>query len=347
MDQLPPAVLAPIYHEAAQQFIGLKYGITASFVILAYDTLTTLDDEVEYIWKRKFSAVTFFFFMNRYYAIAITAFTLFVNILPAFTKAMCERLQFVTPFAGSITLTNTSNFIIALRVYALYNRSKALAAFFALYLIGELGVTLWVYATPSLELLSLPGPESDTGSLALHTCSAITSPKLSALQSASFQFMQTAFDSCALALIMWRTFRESLQTNSIHGIKRVILKHGILYYIVVFSLNLAWAIMVVTATDGIKYVMAGPVLALTPMAANRLTLSLRVYALQDDDDDASAKRPHPAKLRRRGSWMGTSTFEVRSDELATDGSSFELSTSGGSVSATLATSAASTLTFVA
>ncbi len=86
------------------------------------------------------------------------------------------------------------------------------------------------------------------------------------------------------------------------------------------------------------------------MAANRLTLSLRVYTLQDDDD-ASARRPHLSKLRRRGSWMGTSTFEVRNDELATDGSlpdwnSFELSTSAGSKSATLATSAASTLTFI-
>lgn len=36
-------------------------------------------------------------------------------------------------------------------VYALYNRSKALGAFLLIYLIAELGVTLWVYGTPSLE----------------------------------------------------------------------------------------------------------------------------------------------------------------------------------------------------
>ncbi len=115
-------------------------------------------------------------------------------------------------------------------------------------------------------VLSLPGPESDTGTLALHSercpllvelndkltwrislfcnhvaqivsyrclCCSQSEDDItfrSALQSASFQFMQTAFDSCALALIMWKTFRESMQSNSIHGIKRVILKHGILYY---------------------------------------------------------------------------------------------------------------------
>ncbi len=52
-----------------------------------------------------------------------------------------------------------------------------------MYLTGELGVALWIYCTPSLEcecrlMLTviadihiakfLPGPESDTGSLALH-----------------------------------------------------------------------------------------------------------------------------------------------------------------------------------
>ncbi len=36
-------------------------------------------------------------------------------------------------------------------VYVLYNRKKALGAFLVIYLIGELGVALWLYTTPSLE----------------------------------------------------------------------------------------------------------------------------------------------------------------------------------------------------
>ncbi len=59
------------------------------------------------------------------------------------------------------------------------------------------------------------------------------------------------------------------------------------------------------------------------MAANKLTLSLRAYTLQDGST-------HPSSLKRRGSWIGTTTFEVRNDQLESDGSlsgdnSFELS----------------------
>ncbi len=52
-----------------------------------------------------------------------------------------------------------------------------------------------------------------------------------ALQASSFQFMQTIFDSCALGLVIWKTFRESLRVKSFHSIKSVILKHGVLYYL--------------------------------------------------------------------------------------------------------------------
>jgi len=156
----------------------------------------------------------------------------------------------ITPLAGNVLLTFSSNFIIALRVYALYNRKKALGAFLSIYLLGQLGVAMWLYATP-LELLSLPGPESITENLVLHTCTAVTSPRWTGFRSATFQFMQTAFDSCALGFILWKTVKESLQAESIYGIKTVILKHGLLYYVVVFTLNLAWAIMVViTAVSG-------------------------------------------------------------------------------------------------
>ncbi len=80
------------------------------------------------------------------------------------------------------------------------------------------------------------------------------------------------------------------------------------------------------------------------MAANKLTLSLRSYTMQEDH----AGNPRLSSLWRRRSWIGTSTFEVRNDQPATDrsfsdGNSLELSESADSV--TLAESGASTLTF--
>ncbi len=74
--------------------------------------------------------------------------------------------------------------------YALYQRNRMLGAFLLTYIVGELGVGLWIYLTPavrgkrSIQILRLirvisdfgcvttavilPGPESITNSLALH-----------------------------------------------------------------------------------------------------------------------------------------------------------------------------------
>jgi len=88
MDQIPPAALAQIYNEAATQGIGTKYGFIAAYTILVYDAMTTFSDEVEYIWKRKQSFVSFLFFMNRYYAISVATIASMQAILPFINETM-------------------------------------------------------------------------------------------------------------------------------------------------------------------------------------------------------------------------------------------------------------------
>lgn len=58
---------------------------------------------------------------------------------------------------------------------------------------------------------------------------------------------------------------------------------------------------------------------LAPLSANRLTLSLRKYnKLQNaftEDSKVIVFRPHQRTLKRRPSWIGTSTFEISSEAL--------------------------------
>ncbi|KLO19081.1 hypothetical protein SCHPADRAFT_89618 [Schizopora paradoxa] len=56
MDQLPNSVLGPILVQAVQQGTGTKYAFMAGFTLFLYDHLLTLNDEIELIWKKKFSA---------------------------------------------------------------------------------------------------------------------------------------------------------------------------------------------------------------------------------------------------------------------------------------------------
>lgn len=79
--------------------------------------------------------------------------------------------------------------------------------------------------------------------------------------------MQTIFDTSVLILVLYKTIKESMGPKSARGIRTIIATHGILYYLcviliyqtiysvltglfysVVFGVNIAWAIMVLTAT---------------------------------------------------------------------------------------------------
>ncbi|KLO05499.1 hypothetical protein SCHPADRAFT_724041 [Schizopora paradoxa] len=59
-----------------------KYAYFAAYAIVIYDHLLTLDIEIEHIWKQKFSAVTFLFFLTRYYFLLAINITLFFFIEP-------------------------------------------------------------------------------------------------------------------------------------------------------------------------------------------------------------------------------------------------------------------------
>jgi len=318
MDPIPTSELASILVEVSREGTGTKYGFIACFALLLYDNITTLADEVELIWQRKFSAVTFIFFVNRYYSVAVLFIGILESIDPAFTPLICKRMVLFQPLAAGIPLTFFPNFVVSLRVYALYDRNKYLAAMIIVYLLGEFGVALWVYLTPSMYAVPLPGPENVTNSLALHACLAYSSPKLNSFQAATFQFMQTFFDSWVLALVLFKSIKEFMGPRSNRGLRSIIATHGVIYYVVVFSTNVSWALMVLLATTGLKYTMAVPTLVLAPLAANKLTLSLRSYGGGTTNSGLSplgkpvGAHRHVGRpsLKRRGSWIGTSTFDV-------------------------------------
>ncbi|KLO13197.1 hypothetical protein SCHPADRAFT_940560 [Schizopora paradoxa] len=274
-DLLPPEV----YQEFARQIPVAKYGLVAVCTMLLYDNLLSLDDEIEYMWNQRFTFVTLLFLLNRHYALVVFIISLLMAISPAFTPSVtvntlckvfttriqilkqivrCQSFILLEAIGTGTILTILPDMVIGMRVYALYKRSRILGAFLTIYLTAEFGVALWIYLTPKVSPVILPGPESITNSLALHACLGAPSSKLSNLQVASFQFMQTAYDTVVLLLIIAKTIKETLgqRLNSLHGIQSLIVQHGVIYYVVVFTTNFTWAMMILFATENFKYSMA-------------------------------------------------------------------------------------------
>ncbi|KLO07399.1 hypothetical protein SCHPADRAFT_650413 [Schizopora paradoxa] len=354
MDAIPPQILAGILTTAGNQILGTKYAILGLLTLNIYDHIMTLPQEIKYIWKRKFTAVSFLFFMNRYYALCVFIIGLIADSAPNFNFATCSRFALFQPLAGGIPLTIMPDMVIGLRVYALYGRNKLIAVLLANYLTAELGVALWLYLTPGGHPLNLPGPPDVMANPTLQSVEQ-NADKLGNLRSAAFQFMQTIYDTVVFIMIAYKTVREAFGPKKNRSIKTLMAAHGLVYYAVVLATNLAWALMIILAPVGLKYSLAAPTLILVCMSVNKMTLSLRSFGEPDGESFVPPALPSPplptpvsnkTSLKRRNSWIGTSTFEVpelvlelKSTGSFLDGDSFEVefkepSTSGSSGSET-------------
>ncbi|KLO13186.1 hypothetical protein SCHPADRAFT_374509 [Schizopora paradoxa] len=213
------------------------------------------------------------------------------------------------PLAIGIPLTVIPNCIIALRIYALYARSKSIAGVLFVYILGELAVGLWIYLTPSVTQVDLIAATEqisplDTNTPSLHSCLAIVSLRLSLLQTASLQIMQSLYNFVALSLILFKTAKG-------RGIVGVIAKQGLIYYVLNFCSVISWTLMLILAPPGLKYTLAGPALGFGSMSTAKLTLHIRAYCMpQSEFEEVHIDRHVMYRLERKRSWVGATTFEV-------------------------------------
>ncbi|KAI0368247.1 hypothetical protein BV20DRAFT_1054221 [Pilatotrama ljubarskyi] len=100
------------------------YCSTAAAVLLAYHFLCTLDEEVDYFWRRKFTGARALFLLNRYLPLIIALYVSPWWVLPMDPKLLAQRCaatvysQYILEFSQNGILGAISS----LRVYALRNQ---------------------------------------------------------------------------------------------------------------------------------------------------------------------------------------------------------------------------------
>ncbi|KIK54899.1 hypothetical protein GYMLUDRAFT_76815 [Collybiopsis luxurians FD-317 M1] len=103
---LPPAMLKDILVDVHNIQVS-RYNMLALSVLYIYDLVTTLDQEVELIWKKPKSLLSVLFFLNRYFVLC---------------AAVCENwTKFVT--GEAVVTLATIHAILIIRVWAIYQRS--------------------------------------------------------------------------------------------------------------------------------------------------------------------------------------------------------------------------------
>ncbi|KAI0765097.1 hypothetical protein C8Q74DRAFT_1286150 [Fomes fomentarius] len=275
----------------------------ASCVMLFYDIAITFGDEVERIWKQRFTGATVLWFLNRYlsplgYIVIIVSFH-----DPSWSKATCHRYVLYPEILKIFTATAVG-LIFILRLYSIYSKSSLVLYSFSALLVIELAIKIWAF-TDGVMLQLPPGfvgciltGKSSPGDRIIYTwvaelvfgmdiylfssssycartpltiCIWLRSP-LRAILCATI-----VTDSAVFFATLYRTiqlYRRTIIGEALSLIA-VIMRDGIMYFAAIFVSNLVTVLIFVFATNDLKVINASFSTLITSLMVSRLMLNLR------------------------------------------------------------------------
>lgn len=213
--------------EIAGHLMAAKMYNLASCVMLFYDMFITFGDEVEKIWKQKFTVATVLWFMNRYlsplgYIVVLVSFH-----DPDWSKSVCNRYV-LYPEALKIVTAAAIGVIFILRLYSIYGRSMIVLSVISGLLLAELGVKIWAF-TDGTSVNLPPG---------LVGC-ILTGKDNSGDRFVFTWVAELIFDTAVFFATLSRTlviYRRHRRGAAIPLIK-IMMRDGIIYFAVIFAAN--------------------------------------------------------------------------------------------------------------
>lgn len=239
-----------------------KYYILASSLINIYDHLLTFDEEVKYVWQAKISLPTCCFFVFRYVPPVVSIVNFFADHDPRFTGSVCSNWIWL-PVTNAPIVSASTGVILILRVYAIYNRARWVLILLSAIFLGEIAVMLWSVPGGSPAVLPpgwvgcLPSKKPGTGN------------RLSAMFMAAL-----VFDSSVFLLTLSRSIYLRFK-NSTVGLIQLIVRDGIIYFFIIFIVNLLNVFLLTLAPDDIGAINTPFASLITSTMVSRLMFNLR------------------------------------------------------------------------
>ncbi|KAJ7641536.1 hypothetical protein FB45DRAFT_1054030 [Roridomyces roridus] len=234
--------------DAIQVFHGLRYFSVVPFIVVAFNYLLTLPDEIEMIWANRNAnwKSKVVFFANRYPPLAVLAVIVYIfsGTSSELTTAVCQTFLWVYGVAAVI-VGALSHFVIIVRVHRLWDGRKhieqLLTAMFVVCIstASILGIIAVLRLQPQLSYLSF-----------LHTCQfGPTKPK----EITGFLAVLSFFD---FSLILFVIFNAMDRPRLAHvQIVSDLQKDGMGFFLAMFTLRFV-DVLVSIYRDTVEVVLA-------------------------------------------------------------------------------------------
>jgi len=234
------------------------------FCIFGWDYFMNLPNEIERIWKRKFSYISWLYLFNRYYGLlefSLVVVLITTPITNAFSVESCKKVFLWQP-VGALVSTFISQTIMGSRVYALYGNSKILAGGLSVIMVAEFIVH--VYTLTRVFPAPAPAPGIPIPCVAIGPTQWLV----------SFWAIPLVFDTTTFLLTLYKTvgyWRTRVDSPTL----AVLFRDGLSYFTAIFTMNLVNVVLFVTQNTTLQAANLPATLMLNVLMSCRLVLNLR------------------------------------------------------------------------
>ncbi|KAF8843232.1 hypothetical protein BDN67DRAFT_964600 [Paxillus ammoniavirescens] len=198
----------------------------APYVVMLYDHFLTFDQEIEHIWNKPWTLTSILYITLRYPGSAFGWFSA-TAFLGSWSYNFCKIFIYVQGWPASVTVWLVQ-FILQMRLYALYNKSKKLVVFTGAIYLAEIIAMSGILLKANLDVETsnhpLPG---------INICTALMTPSVFY----SFWIPPLIFESILCFLSIWigvKRSRQYLQPALVKGnrmrLVNVVIMGNVMYF---------------------------------------------------------------------------------------------------------------------
>jgi len=207
------------------EYIIGSHVLVASLMVLVYDTLLTIGNEINYIWLQPWTLGSLLFMVNRYLPFLDTSLGLYLEFAQT-TPRQCERYYTGITWLIAVGLM-VSELILLLRTWALWDRSKKI--FFILGGLSSVtfvpGILITHYEIKSLRFGEVP--EGGRG------CNLLSASKLIMAAYVLIALSETI----VVVLTIKKGWEHRARASQSSWVNRVY-RHGLLFYLYLLAITI-------------------------------------------------------------------------------------------------------------
>ncbi|KZS98876.1 hypothetical protein SISNIDRAFT_480475 [Sistotremastrum niveocremeum HHB9708] len=256
----------------AKLLIASKHSFHASFALLMWDHLITLDQEISRIWSQPWNGGKLLFLLNRYISPTQYLLQLLALDLPALSGSRCLQV-YRLPYAATLYATAIAEIILILRTYALYDSSRRILAF----LMSMFTAHVVVMVLAVVHAVPYPLPPGLIG------CTLTGNGLLYVF----FWAAPWIADSIIFALTLWRIVDLRRKSTVRLPLLHVLARDGILWYTVIVTIDAVNVLIFLLSPEGVKPMGAAFGQICMTVMISRLQLNLRAPGVRSSPSEDS------------------------------------------------------------